>query len=622
MRTIVCQKETVGAAVRYATLALVLVPLAAGQSANWRHIGSPAVELMLASPATGPVDSVWFGSDGRLFARTHSGRTFETSDFEIWTPSATVTQPLAMHPQVSRIPETNAQVVAAGMGSMFALGKNLYRSDDSGQTWNNLTGYKTESVIGTGQRSVDVGPKGEIVVANDFGVWRSMDNGLSWIGLNQGLPNLPVRRILATPTGTAGTRVAIDGLGAIELQAGSAVWMPVQDDTYARESEANIRLSQMVGSTVRTYTTGNSYLYAGTIDAKIWVWLDNTSTPRLTNTGNVMGPVEKILVDQANPQIALAAVGSHVLRTINGGGFWDPLDGNLPKNAAVHSIAADIASGAIYAATDQGIFWARTQLDTATTVQPNWISLNTGLQQAPATDIMLDPAGIRLYAAIDGYGVYSTAAPHRVRSVRVVNAADLSTRPAAPGGLLSVVGGRVNSATGGSLNYPVLAAADDGSQIQVPFEATGPNVTLALVTQTGRVQLGLRVQPVSPAIFVTHDGAPMLQDADSGLLLDARNAAKSGARVQVFATGLGRVNPDWPTGMPVPLDGPPSVVAPIHAYLNGMEIPVAKATLAPGYIGFYVVEVQLPTLNNAGVNELYISAGGVESNRVPIVIEQ
>jgi uncharacterized protein (TIGR03437 family) len=235
---------------------------------------------------------------------------------------------------------------------------------------------------------------------------------------------------------------------------------------------------------------------------------------------------------------------------------------------------------------------------------------------------MLDPAGIRLYAAIDGYGVFSTAAPHRTRSLRVVNAADLSMRPAAPGGLLSVIGGRVNSATAGTLTYPVLAAADDGSQIQVPFEATGPNVTLALVTQSGRMEIGMRVQPVSPAIFVTHDGAPMLQDAESGLLLDSHNAAKSGARVQVFATGLGRVNPDWRTSMPAPQDNPPAVAASIHAYLNGSEIPVSRATLAPGYIGFYVVEVQLPTLNNAGVNELYITAGGVESNRVPIVIEQ
>jgi uncharacterized protein (TIGR03437 family) len=567
------------------------------------------------------VDTVWFGADGRLFARTHSGRTFETSDFEIWTPSAIGTVPQApQQPQVSRKPELGAQVVAAGFGQIFALGKNLFRSDDGGLTWNNLTGYKTDSVIGTGQHSVAVGPKGELVVANDYGVWRSMDSGLSWSGLNQGLPNLPVRRILSAPQGTAGTRVAIEGVGAIELQPGMSVWTPVQDGSVAREAQTNADLSRLLGSTVRTFNTGTSHLYASTADGRIWVWIDNAGALRPTNTGSVTGPGEKIFVDTANPQIALAAAGSEVLHTMNGGLFWDHLA--APNNAAVHGVAADTASGAVYIATDQGVFWARMPLDTATTAQPAWISLNTGLQQAPATDVMLDDAGVRLYAAIDGYGVYSAMAPHRSRNLRVVNAADFSARPAAPGGLLSVVGGRVNSATAGTLSYPVLAAADDGSQIQVPFEATGPNVTLALVTQGGRTQIGMRVQPVSPAIFVTRDGTPMLQDADSGLLLDSHNAAKSGVRVQVFATGLGRVNPDWPTGLQAPLEGPPAVVAAIHAYLNGMEIPVTRATLAPGYIGFYVVEVQLPTLNNAGVNELYISAGGVESNRVPIVIEQ
>jgi uncharacterized protein (TIGR03437 family) len=579
---------------------------------------------MLASPATGPVDIVWFGTDGRLFARTRSGRIFETSDFEIWAPSANPPAPSApLQPQFTRTPEPGSRIVA-NYGRMYALGKNLFRSDDAGLTWNNLTGYKTESVIGAGQHSVAVGPNDQLVVANDYGVWRSMDAGLSWSGLNQGLPNLPVRRILSGPQGTSGTRVAVEGLGAIELQPGGAVWMPVQDATLAAEAAGLQYISRAFNITdPRSYRSERSYTYIGTGDGHILVSA-NGARPQPTNTG-ATGPVERIYVDAAQPQIAVAVIGGpigpHVLHTINGGAFWDRFDGNLP-NAAVHGVAADMASGAIYVATDQGVFWARTQLDTATTAQPNWISLNTGLQSAPATDVMLDAAGIRLYAAIDGYGVYSASAPHRARSLRVVNAADLSTRPAAPGGLLSIIGGRVDSATAGEANYPVLAAADDGSQIQVPFDATGPNVTLALVTQGGRVQVGMRVLPVSPVIFVTHDGAPMLQDSDSGLLLDPRNAAKSGARVQVFATGLGRVNPEWPTGMQAPLENPPAVAASIHAYLNGTAIPVTRATLAPGYIGLYVVEVQLPTLNNAGVNELYIMAGGVESNRVPIVIEQ
>src|SRR6185369_7473894 len=141
------------------------------------------------------------------------------------------------------------------------------------------------------------------------------------------------------------------------------------------------------------------------------------------------------------------------------------------------------------------------------------------------------------------------------------------TRPAAPGSLLSVIGGRVNSARGGELDYPVLAAGDDASQIQVPFAATGPNVVLALTTADGALRFGVQVLPVSPAIFVGSDGTPMLQDAQTGLLLGSRNPAKASARVQVFATGLGRVRPDWPTGLAAPMDGPPSVVASIRAFV-------------------------------------------------------
>jgi uncharacterized protein (TIGR03437 family) len=408
----------------------------------------------------------------------------------------------------------------------------------------------------------------------------------------------------------------------VELQPGSAVWQPVEDPRSAAEADLLKRLSGTLNLDVRSYGTGGSFVYYGSGDGRIFVWRNGALAA--TDTNRASGPVEKIFVDAARPEVAVAVIGGlnapHVLRTTNGGGFWDVIDGNLP-NVAVHGVAAERASGAVYVATDKGMFWTRTELDAAGTAAPNWTALTDGLPPGPATDVMLDPAGVQVYAAIDGYGVYAATAPHRARALRLVNAADLSTRPAAPGGLLSVIGGRVNSATAGQLTYPVLAAADDASQIQVPFEATGPNVTLALMTREGRVPLGLRVLPVSPAIFVTHDGAPMLQDADSGLLLDPRNAAKGGARVQVFATGLGRVNPDWPTGMQAPLEKPPAVAASIRAFLNGVPIPVTRATLAPGYIGFYQVEVQLPTLNNGGVNELYITADGVESNHVPIVIE-
>jgi uncharacterized protein (TIGR03437 family) len=43
--------------------------------------------------------------------------------------------------------------------------------------------------------------------------------------------------------------------------------------------------------------------------------------------------------------------------------------------------------------------------------------------------------------------------------------------------------------------------------------------------------------------------------------------------------------------------------------------------LAPGFVGFYLVEVEIPKIVNYGPAELYIEAGGQTSNRVRIYIE-
>ena len=611
-------------------LLLGLAGLGPAQSVNWRKVGNSAVDLLLASPATGPVDKVWFSdSGGTLYARTRSGKVFETADYEIWLPSQNTSEPApGPAPTVARNPENGARLVAAGFGRVYAAGRQLYRSDDGGRSWANLTAFKTESVIGSGQRSVAVSPanQDQIVVANDFGVWRSLDGGLCWAGLNELLPNLRIQRILATPAGTAGTRAEIDGMGTVELPPGAAVWQPVDDRTKSADAVRLGFYAERAGVVATAYGRSERTVYVGTADGRILISRDDGASFAATDTGSASGPVERIFVDPARPDVALAALGGpnvpHVLRTFNAGQFWDALDSNLP-NAPAHAVTGERAAGAIYVATDRGVFWAQADLDNAGTPNVNWISLSDRLPaETGATDVRLDAAGIQLYAAIEGYGVYATLAPHRLHNLRLVNAADFSTRAAAPGSLLSVIGGRVTAARGGNLDYPVLAAADDASQIQVPFDAVGPNVTLALATGIGNVRVGMQVQPVSPAIFVGLDGTPILQDAETGLLLDARKAAHAGARLVVSATGLGKVTPAWPTGMAARVDNPPAVAATIRAFVNGAPVPVTRATLAGGFIGFYAIEVQLPGINNSGPAELYITADGVESNRVQFLIEQ
>jgi uncharacterized protein (TIGR03437 family) len=120
--------------------------------------------------------------------------------------------------------------------------------------------------------------------------------------------------------------------------------------------------------------------------------------------------------------------------------------------------------------------------------------------------------------------------------------------------------------------------------------------------------------------LLSRDGAAAIFDADTEMPLDAGNPIHSQGRILIMATGLGRVEPSWPTGVAAPQQDPPAVAAPVTAYLDGAPIAVTRATLAPGYIGFYQVEVQMPAVTNAGTSALWISAGGAESNRIQIVV--
>jgi uncharacterized protein (TIGR03437 family) len=222
---------------------------------------------------------------------------------------------------------------------------------------------------------------------------------------------------------------------------------------------------------------------------------------------------------------------------------------------------------------------------------------------------------------MDGYGVYSTLAPHRFRDPRVVSAADFVARAAAPGSLVSVAGARVTSGQVGSLQLAVLASTETESQIQIPFEARGSSISLAVSSGDRQMTLpSVPLETAAPAVFVARDGSPMLLDAETGVMLDAMTPARSRAHIQILSTGLGRVTPDWPTGLAGPVDNPPRVAATVRAYLDRQPVEVTKAVLAP-YIGYYLIEIEIPKIVNYGPAELYLEVGTQSSNRVRIYIE-
>ena len=612
--------------------------LAQSATLDWRHIGNSAVELSLPSVATGLVDRVWYSDDGSiLYAHTPSGRIFETSDFEQWRLASGARVPAPANTDVVTSPESGVELRShsTGSGRIYGVARNAYRSDDGGISWTNLTAYKGASILGEGLADLAISPRDpdEVVVSSNTGVWRSMDGGLSWSGLNQFLPNLPTARLLSVPSGSRGVRLSLTGGSAeIEWAPGEKnAWRMADSADLQRENNTKIALSQLLKHNVTAIATAKDYIYAGDSEGRLQVSPDaGASWPQQFKLAE-LGTVEAIWVDANDPRVAVAALGArrstannetrptYILRTMNGGIFWDDITANLPSNAAAHGVTADRASGAVYIATDDGVFFTTTDL--AAAGRPtSWTLLSENLAAA-ATDVRLDAGGNQLYAAMDGYGVYASIAPHRFHDARIVSAADYSSRAAAPGALLSVLGTQVDSARSANLVVPVLDARNNASQIQVPFEAKGNSISLSLEAASGRFTVGLPLQSVAPAIFVDPEGTPLIMDADTGVLLDSTKPAHARGRIQVLATGLGRVKPDWPTGLAAPHADPPRVVAPVRAFLDRLPVNVTQASLAPDYVGFYLIEIQLPQIVNAGPAELVLEAEGQQSNRVRLYIE-
>jgi len=61
-------------------------------------------------------------------------------------------------------------------------------------------------------------------------------------------------------------------------------------------------------------------------------------------------------------------------------------------------------------------------------------------------------------------------------------------------------------------------------------------------------------------------------------------------------------------------------VATVLAYLDRQSVEVTRAALAP-YIGFYIIDIQVPKIVNYGPAELSLNVDGQPSNPVRVYIQ-
>lgn len=175
---------------------------------------------------------------------------------------------------------------------------------------------------------------------------------------------------------------------------------------------------------------------------------------------------------------------------------------------------------------------------------------------------------------------------------------------------------------GSSTLAPLFYVSDEQVNIQVPWELAGQTrVSLAatLSGQAGAPQIAI-LAPIAPGIFTTNSeglGQGAILDA-SNRLVDSSNPATPGSTVlQIFCTGLGPVSNQPPSGSPAPFSPLAYTTTTPAVTIGGMPAEVSFSGLAPGYVGLYQVNAQVPaglSANSATPVRFSCPAPGIQTS--------
>ena len=222
--------------------------------------------------------------------------------------------------------------------------------------------------------------------------------------------------------------------------------------------------------------------------------------------------------------------------------------------------------------------------------------------------------------------------------------------PLAPGSIVSVFGQNfaegLNLATQlpletqlggarlsiGGQDAPLFFSSDGQINAQIPFELAAdsqPQVVLRTGLSGGSAAIAvpetITLARERPGIFTisqdgTGQGTVLNEDSSSN---SAGNPAARGSVVQIFATGLGATNPTVPSGQAAPGAEPLARVAtPLEVRIGNLAATVHFAGLAPGFVGLYQINVEVPAAIETGTAvPLVLIQNGVPSNTVSVAVQ-
>jgi uncharacterized protein (TIGR03437 family) len=228
--------------------------------------------------------------------------------------------------------------------------------------------------------------------------------------------------------------------------------------------------------------------------------------------------------------------------------------------------------------------------------------------------------------------------PPLVPSGSVVNGASFAAgTPIAPGSIASVFGSGFGSSPAGvtvlvgGIVAPLFVVTPQQINFQVPWQLFGQTQAALSVTSGDLTSAPIAVPlaNLAPGIFLVNSagqGAVLVANtaiiaAPVGMFPGSRPAQR-GEYISIYCTGLGPVTHEPATGAPAGGD-PLSLTStnPIAASIGGVLAPASFSGLAPGFLGLYQVNVQIPSNSPTGpAIPLTISVGGKTSNQASIAV--
>ncbi len=183
------------------------------------------------------------------------------------------------------------------------------------------------------------------------------------------------------------------------------------------------------------------------------------------------------------------------------------------------------------------------------------------------------------------------------------------------------------------IDAPFFFASPDQVNIQIPWELLGLQEALltAIVGDEQSAPELVTIVPFNPGIFTTAatgegQGSILIAGtttlaAPVGAFPDSR-PARRGEFVAIFATGLGPVTNMPASGAPASDNRLSETITLPQVTIGGVPATVTFSGLAPGFVGLYQINVEIPAgAPSGGAIDVVVTIGDVSSNVVTIAVE-